>query len=447
MVTFLRSWATNLRDAAERSVRYSRRHMRVLGIAGAASLTGYYFIWRLLFPDDYENLLVRTIGSLLCVPVILYAQQPDPRIDKWLPMYWTVSVTYVLPFVFGFMLVQNAAHAEAIGDTSVIWPMQNVVALVLFILLINDGFLATLLWLPTTALLLLLVPLTSENANWDEIHRVFVQPLPLYAFILIVGSLTIRNREIIDQEKLRAVASIGSNIAHELRTPLLGMRALAEGIQMYLPDLVCAYEAAVTSGLIEKRLGGRQIAHLSMSADQLQREIEQSNSIIDMLLVNSAERPLQGLEFERFSAADLVDEALRRFPFATDSERNRVTAETLQDFSIRAPRILLVHVLFNLLKNALYYIAKAGRGDIRIRLGRDANVNLIVVEDGGTGVPPENLRRIFDRFFTTTETGQGSGIGLSFCKMVLEGIGGRIFCESELKKYTRFVLVLPRASV
>src|SRR5262245_18201291 len=188
--------------------------MRLLGVAGAASLLSYYFIWRLIFPNDYENLLIRIVGAALCVPVIAWSQRQDPWVERWLTAYWVTSVTYVLPFVFGLMLIQNASHAAVTGSTSFVWPMQNVVALVLFIFLINDGVLATLLLAATTLVFVGTVPLTNAAANWDEINTVFLQPLPLYGFILVVGSLTIRKREVIDQEKLRAVASVASTIAH-----------------------------------------------------------------------------------------------------------------------------------------------------------------------------------------------------------------------------------------
>jgi two-component system CAI-1 autoinducer sensor kinase/phosphatase CqsS len=418
--------------------------MRLLGFAGAVSLLAYYFIWRVIFPDDYESLLIRILGAVFCVPAILWSQRQDPWVEEWLTPYWVASVTYVLPFVFGFMLIQNAAHAGVTGSTSFIWPMQNVVALVLFIFLVNDGVLATLLWIATTLVLVATVPLTNAAPNWEEVNRVFFQPLPLYGFILVVGSLTIRNREVIDQEKLRAVASVGSTIAHELRTPLLGIRALAEGIQMHLPPLIDAYEKAVAEQLPVVRLRRRHIALLRSSLDQIQRETEQSNSVIEMLLINSTEKPLQGLAFDDFSAQECVAEAVERYPFSDGSERSLIRVICNKDFTVHAPRVLITHVFFNLLKNALYYIAKAGSGSIAITVGETHGRSAVVVEDTGTGIRKEIIGKIFDRFFTTTEAGQGSGIGLTFCKMVLEGIGGAIICESEFGRFTRFTLTFPR---
>jgi len=165
-----------------------------------------------------------------------------------------------------------------------------------------------------------------------------------------------------------------------------------------------------------------------------------------MLLVNSSEHPVKESEFTRFAVRACVEDAIQRYPFTTEYERALVIVIPGDDFEIDAPRILIVHLLFNLLKNALYYVRKAGRGDIRISLRRGDAANEMVVEDTGTGIPVQNLKRIFERFFTTTETGHGAGIGLSFCQLVMNGVGGRIRCESELGVYTRFTMEFPKVT-
>ena len=163
-----------------------------------------------------------------------------------------------------------------------------------------------------------------------------------------------------------------------------------------------------------------------------------------MLLINSSEQPLRGLDFELISAADCVRLAVERFPFPSEQERRRLNLDLESSFTISAPEVLLIHVLFNLVKNASYYVEKSGGGTITVRT--DAAQRTITIEDNGTGIPPENLSRIFDRFFTTTDTGHGSGIGLAFCKMVMTGVGGSIACDSTVDEYTRFTLSFPDSS-
>ena len=321
------------------------------------------------------------------------------------------------------------------------------VALVIFILLINDGLLATLLWLAATGAILASVFLLDPSPNIPELRRVYLEPMPLYGFILIVGSLAIRNRKIIELEKLRAISNVTSNIAHELRTPFLGIKALAQGIGLYLPRLIDAYDLAIENALPIEAIRRRQLDRLRTSLREIEIETNHSNSIIDRLLLNASERPVEDHVFERFSAQRCVLDALHRYPFVGRYERDLICLSLDRNFTINAPHVLVVHVLFNLFKNGLYYVQKAGKGELNVRLvtGRQ-RANAIIVEDTGTGIAPQNMRRIFDRFYTTTESSHASGIGLSFCKMVMEGLGGSIKCESKLGHYTRLTLTFPGIS-
>ncbi len=433
-----------LRQSANRSVEYSRRHMPLLGWCGVVSLLGYYFVWGYIYPDDYESFVVRALGALLCVPAIL-VDELERRYQGWLVMYWMCGVTFVLPFVFGYLLAMNALTADNLGASNVIWPLQNIVALFIFILLINDGLLATLLWSAANALVIGIVLFIVPEPNFDEFARVFLHPMPIYGFIIVVGSLAIRHRDMIEYEKLRTMAAVGSTIAHELRTPFLGIRALAEGIGKYLPTLMHSHELAIANGLGAESLRRSHMEGLKRSLERISGEIEYSNRMVDMLLVNSSESPVRAEEYSRFSAAGCIEEAIDRFAFTSDDEHELIHVDATEDFEIWAPRVVIIHVLFNLLKNSLYYIKKAGHGEIFIELKSTNGSNRIVFEDTGTGIAPEIIERIFERFFTTTEIGHGAGIGLSFCKLAMEGVGGSIRCESEVGRFTRFTLEFPGA--
>ena len=106
--------------------------------------------------------------------------------------------------------------------------------------------------------------------------------------------------------------------------------------------------------------------------------------------------------------------------------------------------MLVVHILFNLLKNSLYHIQQSGKGDILVELQIENNASVIKVHDTGPGIPRGRKKHIFDRFYTTTDEGLGTGIGLSFCKMVMESLGGSITCDSVEGEYTTFSLYFPK---
>lgn len=106
----------------------------------------------------------------------------------------------------------------------------------------------------------------------------------------------------------------------------------------------------------------------------------------------------------------------------------------------------LQRVLINLVTNARQAIGE--RGSITIATAADAKGNTkLTVRDDGPGIAPENLPKIFDRFFTTktpdASGAGGTGLGLSMCRAVLEAAGGKITVASAVGKGTLFTLMLP----
>ena len=65
------------------------------------------------------------------------------------------------------------------------------------------------------------------------------------------------------------------------------------------------------------------------------------------------------------------------------------------------------------------------------------------VEDTGRGIPREEQRMIFSRFYKQNEFSQGAGLGLSICQVIIEKLGGRIDLKSEVGKGSRFTVILP----
>jgi two-component system, CAI-1 autoinducer sensor kinase/phosphatase CqsS len=434
----------SLGESVLRNYRYSHHHLRTIALFGVVGEPFFYFAWRTIDPASYENLPLRMVGALLCTPLLFCRLGVRKGFERELAFVFVIAATYCLPFLFCFLLLQNANEVATLGATPIQWPMQYTVSLILLVLLFPSGILAGLMFFIATlcawgAFALL------DGGNSAEVSRVFWKLMPIYLFILAAGTVFNTNRELINQEKLRAVADVTNNMAHELRTPFLGIKALAQGIGLHLPRLMQAYDLAIEHELDIEPIRRRHLERLRTGLREIEVETDYSNSIIDRLLINATERPVEEHEFEYFSAQQCVLDALHRYPFVGRYERDLISVDLDRDFTILAPPVLVVHVLFNLMKNGLYYVHKAGKGDLTVTLVASRHDrDTIIVEDTGTGIPPQNIRRIFERFFTTTEAGHGAGIGLSFCKMVMEGLGGSIACKSRLGAYTRFTLTFPR---
>ncbi len=117
----------------------------------------------------------------------------------------------------------------------------------------------------------------------------------------------------------------------------------------------------------------RQLDRLRTSLREIETETNYSNSIIDRLLINTSERPVEDHEFQYFSAQSCVIDALHRYPFVGSYERDLISLDLDRNFVIHAPHVLVVHVLFNLLKNGIYYVHKAGKGELTVTIVQSLN--------------------------------------------------------------------------
>ncbi len=144
-----------------------------------------------------------------------------------------------------------------------------------------------------------------------------------------------------------------------------------------------------------------------------------------------------------FSPKQVIETAIQDYPYRSTGEQRIVRGVSGTDFTLTGDTELFTHVMLNLLKNAIHHVMNWGKGHIEIQLRQDKTHNYIIVEDTGPGIEPEHLEKIFDSFFTKN-TANGTGVGLSLCKNVVENnLHGKIWCESEVGKFTRFCLQLP----
>ncbi len=243
--------------------------------------------------------------------------------------------------------------------------------------------------------------------------------------------------------QLQGMTIISASIAHELRTPLGFLKSAAEGICSLLPSLIETYQMASINQLPIPSISPRKLKLLGAVVDSLERKVDESNRVLEMILINSRYNRAQPITMKKCSARQCIDEALVQYSFPKHCPE--VRWEDKSDFTFYGQEILLVHVLFNLLKNSIYFIHKARKGHIEIWLESTPQENILHFKDTGLGIAAENLPKIFDLFFTVG-TNKGTGIGLAFCKMTLQTLGGSIDCRSEWQHFTEFLLHFPHPS-
>ena len=224
-----------------------------------------------------------------------------------------------------------------------------------------------------------------------------------------------------------------SSVSHELRTPLT---VIKEFISLILEG----HGGPLTDDQREY-LG---IAH---------KNILRLTNLIDTLLDFSRIESGKGLQlkFEPARLIDVVEDASMTLAHAL--EEKRVTLENRLDTDM--PQVLidrnrLVEVLINLINNGIKFTPTGGKITIDTRgLTEKRDYLKVVVSDTGIGIPPEDLPRVFDRFYQGQSTGiaMGSGLGLAITKEIIEGHQGSIQAESRLGSGTAFIFTLPLLGV
>lgn len=234
--------------------------------------------------------------------------------------------------------------------------------------------------------------------------------------------------------------TLASTIVHEIRTPLAIIDYQAMAIAKYWPTLFEGYQLAVTEGLFQSQIRPHSLEIIANLHQGISREINQLNVLLDMMLTTAAMEHPQSIAFARHSVRQCLEAALDRYPFENNLWE-KVRVSVLEDFEFEGSDVLLVCVLLNLLRNALYALNEADRGEVYIFTSRGKKFNILGLTDTGSGISQDIFPHIFEHFYTTKR--HGGGMGLAFCQRVMIAFGGQIKCESKQGQYTTITLEFP----
>ena len=400
-----------------------------VGLIGVIAFPLYYFVWAYAFPQPYESLPLRLAGAVLCVPLALRRHWPQ-RLSSYYLSYSYWAVLFVGPAFFTLMLLMNRFNN--------VWVMSET-AIFLFTFLLYDLANAVLVLsmgqLTGVAGYLLLSGETGVPA------AEYLIALPIYGFILSAVVFLSHSERAVAREKLMAARALASSIAHEMRTPLLGIRLDAGKSGERLGRLTAVNQWARERGC-DGSLSDGDMASLGGAMQRIAGHAEAANLVIDILLTNLKDESYSQERKKFYPIAGTIDEALCRFHFRP-GERALISVRVCDNFIYQGLEVLMVHVIFNLVKNALRAIAAAGTGQIIIETRTAPGAHLLSVSDTGQGIEPAALPYIFVPFVTGHADSGGAGIGLSFCRRVIEDFDGSIVCFSRPGKGTTFEIRLP----
>ena len=215
--------------------------------------------------------------------------------------------------------------------------------------------------------------------------------------------------------RAQTLEQIGTKVAHELKNPLTGIKAL------------------VQLGL---RSPGEAASHERLEV--VEREVTRMQEILQNYL--SFTRPLQGVTPRHVELGTLVSDTLEVLSARADAARVRLYAQG--DAAVEADPRRLKEALLNLVANAIEATPPGGEVDVAVRPAGDEAE--IVIRDTGRGMEAETLRRLGTPFFTTRD--EGTGLGVVLARSVIAQHGGSLRYESEPGQGTRVRVALPRTA-
>ncbi|WP_052463560.1 ATP-binding protein [Thermotoga caldifontis] len=273
---------------------------------------------------------------------------------------------------------------------------------------------------------------TLEVEEGSNFYSIVAEPIEHEGrpqVLLVIADVTntkeVERLKAIDQLKTEFVA----NISHELKTPLAAIKAYAETI------------------LTSMEMLDQQT--LNEFVQIIYRESQHLESILEELLdFSKLEQKTLVLEKTTFDLTGLVRETMKSLEELARSKQVRLELLTREPVLVRADQKRLRQVVMNLLSNGVKY-SKENESDryVRVKIERKDDKVLLEVSDNGIGIPKEYHQKVFERFFRLGTVMdyrvEGTGLGLTIAKQIVELHGGRIWLESEPGVGTTVYVELP----
>jgi signal transduction histidine kinase len=233
-------------------------------------------------------------------------------------------------------------------------------------------------------------------------------------------------QRLIAADRLAALGTLSAGTAHEINNPLAIINDAAGWLRGRAGR--------------ETTLSPTFRMDLDRALDKIETSVKRARRITHQMLSFSRQTDTSIKEFNLSDLSVEVIELTRKT--ASECQAELSAACEMQDLNLWSDPFQIRQVLINLVTNGLQAVAPDGRVTLTVT-GDDTHV-IAVVQDNGPGIPPENLEKIFEPFFTTKPPGEGTGLGLSVSRGIVEKLGGRIEVESKLGTGTTFTVTLPR---
>ncbi|MDR1334299.1 MAG: HAMP domain-containing histidine kinase [Holosporaceae bacterium] len=399
--------------AAEKVDKHGARYV-TFGVFSLLNYTLPFFMWSEKDICGSTVVFIRITAAILSICLISYRSW-EKFCGKYLPLFWYFTVMYSLSFSASYMLlVEGFSVLSTINILFAFMLTLIMLDLKSFLIIFPVGMLLAFILAEVEGVRI--IPLGArEDISFQTFYVMF--------FSGIVAVFFSRDRERIEQEKMMTLREFGSVMAHEVRTPLSTILLLCKSVDREVQKLEM------------------NIPKVISNVKKINREAQLVLRYIDTVLFRLNKKQELFADFEELSIKECITNALEQY-FVDNEEKKIISFECGDDFLIKGNKHSVMHILHNLLQNAIYQIKSANRGEIIIALLKQEACNVLSFKDTASGVDPSVCSKLFSPM--VTEKISATGLGLYFCKNAMEAMGGSIYCNTIPGKFAEFVLIFPK---
>lgn len=373
-----------------------------------------------------ELIVLRIAAIILCFGLCFVEFFSIKLREKYYPIYWYVTLWLCLPFLSSYTsFITRWEECWIVNMALALILLLMLVSWIVFITLTSSGILA--------AYLMHMITKTNDPVHIPS-NDIYLFAY-LCAFILLSVLLFMRQKEVIQVEKIEVLKLFGGAIAHEVNSPLAATRMLANTLVDIAESMIANSTSSEEHGEIEYNVKFDQIDYEMITQSlpkSLLKTSQEASKVVEILLLSLRDKiPMQHTSH---SIASVVNDALQDYGLSVEQKEN-ITHKCKNDFKFTGSKQLMKHVIYNLMRNAFKHSGENVKITINIQNYK------VYFTDFGRGIPPHEIKKIFKSFYTKSQT--GTGIGLAFCNTIMKSVGGAIECKSAEGKYTTFILSFP----
>jgi C4-dicarboxylate-specific signal transduction histidine kinase len=246
----------------------------------------------------------------------------------------------------------------------------------------------------------------------------------------------------LDLTERKRLRRLEADLAHMNRLSIMGEQAASLAHEVKQPIAAARNNACAALNFLDRQ--PPDLDEVREALGCVVSDADRAGNIIDRIRDHIRKAPPRK---HRFDLNEAINEVIVLAQGAIT--KNRVSVQThLTDglFPVQGDRVQLQQVVLNLILNAIEAMSSVEAGARELLISSEqsqTNGALVAVRDSGPGIDPERLERVFEAFYTTKSS--GVGMGLSICRSIIDGHGGRLWAEANEPRGAAFQFTLPSA--